>query len=114
MRTPHSLCLSLSLSVSLSPSLSLSLSLCCTTGFRNLSLLMLTGARGLVSLSLHSRRGCGGFSIHLDRIFQGKKRPFFVFLHADEEICIAKGRGGGLAVWKKADKAYREDEGAYA
>ena len=50
----------------------------------------------------------------MDRTFQGKKRPFFVFLHADEEICIAKGRGGGLAVWKKVDKAYREDEGAYS
>jgi len=54
-----------------------------------------------------------GFDLPPNEERQGKKRPFLVFLHADEEICIAKGRGGGLAVWKKVDKAYREDEGAY-
>ena len=37
--------------------------------------------------------------------------PFLVFLHADEEICIAKGRGGGLAVWKKVDKALQGGRG---
>ena len=105
MRTPHSLCLCLSLSP---PSLSL-LHHWIPKPFSSDA----DQGSWLRLISLHSRRGCGGFSIHLDRTFQGKKRPFLVFLHADEEICIAKGRGGGLAVWKKVDKAYREDEGAY-
>jgi hypothetical protein len=31
------------------------------------------------------------------------KSPFFVFLWADDQAIAARGRGGGLAVWVKAD-----------
>ena len=44
---------------------------------------------------------------------QGKKRPFFIFLYADDEFCVAKGKGGGLAVWKKIDVQYRFENGLY-
>mmetsp|Transcript_75 Transcript_75/g.162 ORF Transcript_75/g.162 Transcript_75/m.162 type:complete len:267 (-) Transcript_75:81-881(-) len=54
-----------------------------------------------------------GFDLPPNESRQGKKRPFFVFVYADDEVCIAKGRGGGLAVWKKVDKQFREDENAY-
>jgi hypothetical protein len=32
------------------------------------------------------------------------KLPFFVFLWASAEVIAARGRGGGLAVWVKADR----------
>ena len=54
-----------------------------------------------------------GFDLPANETRVGKKRPFFVFLYADDEVCIARGRGGGIAVWKKVDRQYREDEGAY-
>ena len=55
-----------------------------------------------------------GFDLPPDEKRVGKKRPFFVFLHADEDICVARGRGGGIAVWRKVDKEYREDNGVYS
>jgi len=54
-----------------------------------------------------------GFDLPANETRVGKKRPFFVFLYADDEVCIARGRGGGIAVWKKVDRQYREDEGVY-
>ena len=51
-----------------------------------------------------------GFDLPANEERVGKKRPFFIWLHADEDIAIGRGRGGGIAVWKKVDKSYREDE----
>jgi hypothetical protein len=28
-----------------------------------------------------------------------KKGPFFLFIYADDEILVARGRGGGVAFW---------------
>jgi len=28
--------------------------------------------------------------------------PFFLFAYADDDICIARGRGGGVALWARA------------
>ena len=28
-----------------------------------------------------------------------KKSPFFLFIYADDEVAVARGRGGGLAFW---------------
>jgi hypothetical protein len=30
---------------------------------------------------------------------EGGKDPFFLFAYADEEIIVARGRGGGVAFW---------------
>lgn len=27
--------------------------------------------------------------------------PFFTFVHVDEDVCVARGRGGGIAFWSK-------------
>jgi hypothetical protein len=27
--------------------------------------------------------------------------PFFTFVHVDSNVCAARGRGGGLALWSK-------------
>ena len=34
----------------------------------------------------------------------GKKSlgPFFLFAYADDDICVARGRGGGVALWARA------------
>ena len=35
---------------------------------------------------------------------EGKKvgsNPFFTFVHVDDNVCAARGRGGGLALWSK-------------
>jgi hypothetical protein len=29
--------------------------------------------------------------------------PFFTFVHVDSNVCAARGRGGGLAFWKKIE-----------
>mmetsp|Transcript_542 Transcript_542/g.1548 ORF Transcript_542/g.1548 Transcript_542/m.1548 type:complete len:271 (-) Transcript_542:68-880(-) len=55
-----------------------------------------------------------GFDLPPDEKRAGKKRPFFVWVHADQDIAIARGRGGGLAVWKRVDQEYREEEGVYS
>ncbi len=28
-----------------------------------------------------------------------KDGPFFLFIYVDDKICVARGRGGGLAMW---------------
>ena len=28
--------------------------------------------------------------------------PFFLFAYADDDICVARGRGGGVALWARA------------
>ena len=40
-----------------------------------------------------------GFDLPANEERVGKKRPFFIWLHADEDIAIGRGRGGGIAVW---------------
>jgi len=55
----------------------------------------------------------GGFDLPKNESRQGKKRPFFIFLYADDEFCVAKGKGGGIAVWKKVDVKYRFENGLY-
>lgn len=33
-----------------------------------------------------------------------KKLPFFLYSYIDSDIVVGRGRGGGLAVWMRADK----------
>lgn len=33
-----------------------------------------------------------------------KKLPFFLYSYIDSDIVVGRGRGGGLAVWTRADK----------
>lgn len=33
-----------------------------------------------------------------------KKLPFFLYIYIDSDIVVGRGRGGGLAVWTRADK----------
>jgi len=40
-------------------------------------------------------------------------RPFFIFIHADDQFCVARGRGGGIAVWQKVDVKWRFENGVY-
>lgn len=35
-----------------------------------------------------------------------KKLPFFAYAFADDEMIVARGRSGGLAVWVRADEAW--------
>lgn len=37
---------------------------------------------------------------HRDR----KKLPFFLYSYIDNDIVVGRGRGGGLAIWTRADK----------
>jgi hypothetical protein len=40
-----------------------------------------------------------------------KKLPFFLYAYADEDIIIARGRSGGLAMWLAADSAWQAKAG---
>ena len=33
-----------------------------------------------------------------------KKLPFFLYSYIDKDLVVGRGRGGGLAVWARADK----------
>jgi hypothetical protein len=33
-----------------------------------------------------------------------KKLPFFLYSYIDDDTVVGRGRGGGLAVWTRADK----------
>jgi hypothetical protein len=33
-----------------------------------------------------------------------KKLPFFLYSYIDNDIVVGRGRGGGLAIWTRADK----------
>lgn len=44
---------------------------------------------------------------HRDR----KKLPFFLYSYIDKDIVVGRGRGGGLAVWQRADKVGQQDSG---
>eukprot|EP00899_Mesostigma_viride_P015809 jgi/Mesvir1/24229/Mv10939-RA.1 len=44
-------------------------------------------------LKTHSEKGKGGVA--------GGKGPFFLINYCDDDILVAKGRGGGLAVWMR-------------
>jgi hypothetical protein len=47
----------------------------------------------------------GPFKIGGNKEVEGKRgaSPFFIFFFADDDIICAQGKGGGLAMWAKAD-----------
>lgn len=40
-----------------------------------------------------------------------KSTPFFVFLYVDEDICVARGRSGGMAVWARTKPSEEAEKG---
>ena len=54
-----------------------------------------------------------GFDLPARAPEKSKDRPFFLFLYADDDLCVAQGKGGGLAVWKRVDASWRLEEGVY-
>ena len=42
---------------------------------------------------------------HLHR--EVRKLPFFLYAYVDEEIIVARGRSGGLALWIAADSKWQ-------
>merc|ERR1711871_801749 len=53
----------------------------------------------------------------IGKVEGGKKvgsQPFFTFIVADSECVAARGRGGGLAVWKRiSETPVKADKGVY-
>lgn len=49
----------------------------------------------------------------LDQVPEGdrKKLPFFLYAYADEDIIVARGRSGGLAVWKRTTPEWEMESG---
>lgn len=41
----------------------------------------------------------------------GPNLPFFLFVHVDETIAVARGRGGGLAVWARTSPKWELEQG---
>jgi len=41
----------------------------------------------------------------------GKGLPFFLFFHVDQDIICAQGKGGGIALWAKADGPWLLERG---
>ncbi|GAB4814299.1 hypothetical protein N2152v2_001345 [Parachlorella kessleri] len=41
----------------------------------------------------------------------GKDLPFFTFAYADEKMIVARGRGGGLAVWERTSPSWELKNG---
>lgn len=41
----------------------------------------------------------------------GKDLPFFIFSYVDDTMCVARGRGGGLAVWTRTTPAWELQNG---
>ncbi|BDA41079.1 hypothetical protein COCOBI_01-7340 [Coccomyxa sp. Obi] len=42
---------------------------------------------------------------------EDKKGPFFLFIYADEDILVARGRGGGVAFWSAATPSWEVQSG---
>ena len=40
-----------------------------------------------------------------------KKGPFFLFIFVDDEIAVARGRGGGVAFWKATSPSWEAESG---
>ena len=40
-----------------------------------------------------------------------KKLPFFIYSWVDEDIAVARGRSGGLALWVRADDEWQAKTG---
>jgi hypothetical protein len=40
-----------------------------------------------------------------------KKLPFFIYAYADDDIIVARGRSGGLAVWVAGEAAWQARTG---
>ena len=45
-----------------------------------------------------------GLSINLPKQENVKVKPFFNWIYVDDEIAVARGGGGGLALWRRNDK----------
>ena len=42
---------------------------------------------------------------------RAKDSPFFVFFYVDDEVCAARGRGGGVAFWARTTPAWELQAG---
>ncbi|EIE26358.1 hypothetical protein COCSUDRAFT_58894 [Coccomyxa subellipsoidea C-169] len=42
---------------------------------------------------------------------EDKKGPFFLFIYGDEDILVARGRGGGVAFWTAASPSWEVQSG---
>ena len=42
-----------------------------------------------------------------------KKSPFFLFSYVDDEVAVARGRGGGLACWARTKPAWEMSAGVH-
>jgi hypothetical protein len=40
-----------------------------------------------------------------------KKLPFFLYSYIDDEIVVARGRSGGLAIWERSTKEWEAKAG---
>ena len=40
-----------------------------------------------------------------------KKGPFFLFSYADDDILVARGRGGGVAYWQAVTPTWEAESG---
>jgi hypothetical protein len=39
------------------------------------------------------------------------KDPFFIFVYVDDDICVARGRGGGIAMWARTSPKWELENG---
>ncbi len=42
---------------------------------------------------------------------EDKKGPFFLFSYADDDILVARGRGGGVAYWQAVTPTWEAESG---
>ena len=56
------------------------------------------------------RPGCSVFSLSR-KSDDDKKGPFFLFIFADDDIAVARGRGGGVAFWKATTPSWEAESG---
>jgi hypothetical protein len=39
------------------------------------------------------------------------QQPFFLYIYADDDIVVSRGRSGGVALWARADVAWQAQSG---
>lgn len=52
------------------------------------------------------------FGVHLHR--KARKLPFFLYSYVDDDILVARGRSGGLALYARVDSDWQMSKGVAA
>lgn len=66
-----------------------------------------------IAFKFSQNLSCGTLSEKTLRLLsrEVRKLPFFLYAYVDEDIIVARGRSGGLALWVAADAKWQADSG---